>query len=41
MTSAIWHPFTQHGLMEPIPTVVRGEGAAVWKADGTRVIDAI
>ncbi|WP_408589723.1 adenosylmethionine--8-amino-7-oxononanoate transaminase [Novosphingobium sp.] len=39
--SAVWHPFTQHGLEEPIPTVVRAEGAALYTADGTRVIDAI
>ncbi|MCU6455162.1 adenosylmethionine--8-amino-7-oxononanoate transaminase [Sphingomonas sp. A2-49] len=41
MTSPIWHPFTQHGLREPIPTVVRAEGAALYTADGRRVIDAI
>ncbi len=23
----IWHPFTQHGLKEPIPLVERAEGA--------------
>lgn len=40
MTS-IWHPFTQHGLGEPIPLVTRGEGAALFTADGRRVIDAI
>lgn len=39
--SAVWHPFTQHGLVEPIPTVVRAEGAALHTADGARVIDAI
>jgi adenosylmethionine-8-amino-7-oxononanoate aminotransferase len=39
--SAIWHPFTQHGLDEPIPCVVRGEGAVLHTADGRRVIDAI
>lgn len=39
--STIWHPFTQHGLGEPIPRVVRGEGAALFTADGARVIDAI
>ncbi len=39
--SSIWHPFTQHGLGEPIPCVVRGEGAALHTADGRRVIDAI
>lgn len=41
MTSPVWHPFTQHGLDEPIPHIVRGEGAALFTADGRRVIDAI
>ena len=39
--SSIWHPFTQHGLSEPIPLVARSEGAALHTADGRRVIDAI
>ncbi len=39
--SAVWHPFTQHGLGEPIPTVVRAEGAALFTSDGRRVVDAI
>jgi adenosylmethionine---8-amino-7-oxononanoate aminotransferase len=39
--SPIWHPFTQHGLDEPIPLVERSEGAALFTADGRRVIDAI
>jgi adenosylmethionine-8-amino-7-oxononanoate aminotransferase len=39
--SAIWHPFTQHGLDEPIPLVERAEGAALYTADGRRVIDGI
>jgi adenosylmethionine-8-amino-7-oxononanoate aminotransferase len=39
--SPVWHPFTQHGLGEPIPLVVRSEGAALITADGRRVIDAI
>lgn len=41
MTSPIWHPFTQHGLGEPIPTVVRSEGAALFTSDGRRIVDAI
>ncbi|HEX2793322.1 MAG TPA: adenosylmethionine--8-amino-7-oxononanoate transaminase [Croceicoccus sp.] len=41
MTSPVWHPFTQHGLQEPIPLVERGEGAFLYTADGRRVIDAI
>lgn len=39
--SSVWHPFTQHGLQELIPCVVRGEGAVLHTADGRRVIDAI
>ncbi len=39
--SPVWHPFTQHGLNEPIPEVVRTEGAALHTADGRRVVDAI
>jgi adenosylmethionine-8-amino-7-oxononanoate aminotransferase len=39
--SSVWHPFTQHGLGEPIPLVTRSEGAALYTADGRRVIDAI
>ena len=40
-TSPIWHPFTQHGLGEPIPRIVRNEGAAIFTDDGRRIIDAI
>lgn len=39
--SPVWHPFTQHGLNEPIPEVVGTEGAALHTADGRRVVDAI
>jgi adenosylmethionine---8-amino-7-oxononanoate aminotransferase len=39
--SPVWHPFTQHGLGEPIPRVVRGDGAVLWTEDGRRIIDAI
>ena len=41
MSSPIWHPFTQHGLGEPIPLVTRTEGAALHTADGRRIVDAI
>ncbi|ODP38624.1 adenosylmethionine--8-amino-7-oxononanoate transaminase [Sphingomonas turrisvirgatae] len=41
MTSPVWHPFTQHGLNEPVPLVTHAEGAALFTADGRRVIDAI
>ena len=39
--SPIWHPFTQHGLGDPIPLVTHAEGAILYTADGRRVIDAI
>lgn len=39
--SPIWHPFTQHGLGEPVPLVTRAEGAVLHTADGRRVVDAI
>ena len=41
MSSAVWHPFTQHGLEEPIPLVEHAEGAALHTADGRRIVDAI
>ena len=39
--SPIWHPFTQHGLGEPIPLVTHAEGAALHTDDGRRIIDGI
>jgi len=39
--SAIWHPFTQHGLGEPIPLVTHAKGAALHTADGRRIVDGI
>lgn len=39
--SPVWHPFTQHGLGEPIPLVTRAQGAALFTADGRRIVDAI
>jgi adenosylmethionine-8-amino-7-oxononanoate aminotransferase len=39
--SPIWHPFTQHGLGEPIPLVTHAEGAALFTEDGRRIVDAI
>jgi adenosylmethionine---8-amino-7-oxononanoate aminotransferase len=39
--SPVWHPFTQHGLGEPVPLVERAEGAILHTADGRRVVDAI
>ncbi|MDB5704532.1 MAG: adenosylmethionine-8-amino-7-oxononanoate aminotransferase [Sphingomonas bacterium] len=41
MTSPVWHPFTQHGLGEPIPLVTHSEGAALHTEDGRRIVDAI
>ncbi len=41
MTSPIWHPFTQHGLGDPIPQIARTEGAALYTRDGRRIVDAI
>ena len=41
MSSPVWHPFTQHGLGEDIPLIVRAEGVALFAADGRRHIDAI
>lgn len=41
MTSPVWHPFTQHGLGEPIPRVTHARGAAIYTADGRRIVDAI
>lgn len=41
MTSPVWHPFTQHGLGEPIPRIVRAEGALLHTADGATLIDGI
>ncbi|MDP3674289.1 MAG: adenosylmethionine--8-amino-7-oxononanoate transaminase [Novosphingobium sp.] len=40
-SSSIWHPFTQHGLEEPIPLVTGAKGAVLTTADGREVIDAI
>ncbi|MGD9811240.1 MAG: adenosylmethionine--8-amino-7-oxononanoate transaminase [Sphingobium sp.] len=40
-TSPVWHPFTQHGLGEPVPLVERGEDALLHCADGRTLIDAI
>ncbi|KUR73590.1 adenosylmethionine-8-amino-7-oxononanoate aminotransferase [Novosphingobium fuchskuhlense] len=39
--SSIWHPFTQHGLGDPVPLVTHAQGTSLYTADGRRVIDAI
>jgi len=37
----LWHPYTQH-LDAPLPVhIVRAEGAWLYRADGTRLLDAI
>lgn len=41
MTSPVWHPFTQHGLGEAIPQVVRADGAILHLAGGGTLIDCI
>jgi adenosylmethionine---8-amino-7-oxononanoate aminotransferase len=41
MTSPVWHPFTQHGLGDPVMRISHAEGAALYTQDGTRIIDAI
>jgi adenosylmethionine-8-amino-7-oxononanoate aminotransferase len=41
VTGPVWHPFTQHGLNAPIPTLARAEGAILYTVDGRRIIDGI
>jgi len=41
MTHKIWHPFTQHGLGEPIPEISRAQGAILYGRDGSKIVDAI
>lgn len=43
MSSSLWHPCTQMQTHETSPPleVVRGEGAYLYKSDGTPIIDAI
>lgn len=40
-SSPVWHPFTQHGLGEPIPKIGRAEGALLYCEDGRTLIDGI
>ena len=40
-SSPVWHPFTQHGLGEPIPHVTHAQGAVLHTRDSAEVIDAI
>lgn len=39
--SPVWHPFTQHGLGDPIPLIGHAKDAKLYAADGTGWIDAI
>lgn len=39
--SSVWHPFTQHGLGEPIPMVSHAKDALIHTTDGRSFIDAI
>jgi adenosylmethionine-8-amino-7-oxononanoate aminotransferase len=39
--SPVWHPFTQHGLEEPIPRIVSASGARLHTAEGGMLIDGI
>ena len=41
MSSPVWHPFTQHGLGEPIPLVTHASGALLHTADGRSIVDGI
>ncbi|MBJ7501288.1 MAG: adenosylmethionine--8-amino-7-oxononanoate transaminase [Sphingopyxis sp.] len=41
MTSPVWHPFTQHGLGDPIPLISHAKDAKLHAADGRSWIDAI
>ena len=39
--SPVWHPFTQHGLGDPIPLISRAKDAKLYDANGQSWIDAI
>ena len=39
--SALWHPFTQHGLEPVMTNIAQAEGAWLETADGSRIFDAI
>ncbi|TGT54123.1 adenosylmethionine--8-amino-7-oxononanoate transaminase [Mesorhizobium sp. M00.F.Ca.ET.170.01.1.1] len=41
MSSAVWHPFTQHATELVPPTIARTEGAYVETRDGKCILDAI
>src|SRR3546814_16382290 len=39
--SPVWHPFTQHGLGDPIPLISHAKDARLYDAQGNSWIDAI
>ena len=39
--SPVWHPFTQHGLGQPVIKIASAEGAILTTRSGARLIDAI
>lgn len=41
MSSPVWHPFTQHGLGQPVIPIARAEGAWLMTAAGEQLLDAI
>ncbi len=41
MTSPVWHPFTQHGLMQEAITIKSTNGIYLEKPDGQKIIDGI
>jgi adenosylmethionine-8-amino-7-oxononanoate aminotransferase len=40
-TSPVWHPFTQHGLGDPIPLISHAKDAKLYDENGNSWIDAI
>jgi adenosylmethionine-8-amino-7-oxononanoate aminotransferase len=40
-TSPVWHPFTQHGLGDPIPLISYAKDTKLYDANGNSWIDAI
>jgi len=39
--SPVWHPFTQHGLRQPVVEIASAEGVWLTTREGARIIDAI
>ncbi|MES0868375.1 adenosylmethionine--8-amino-7-oxononanoate transaminase [Pseudovibrio sp. SCP19] len=40
-SSPIWHPFTQHAVLQEMTKITGGSGAYLTKADGEKLLDAI